>query len=723
MKQMMDGRSGCVCRGVKFSLLLYGLLGVMMAGDSLRAQELRPWTEYRTVLWMGEKGQKNLENPKLPERLRELGMNTGMVSPGEKTDFYEANGFGFYIENTVNEGLCLKFRSNVTNWGKFINEWMESRDPGALVRAQPLEDEAWLGRMSERVAKTARGHAAAQPLMHDLRDELSTTISANPFDYDFSETSLKAFREWLKTQYADLAALNRQWETSFTTWDEVRPFTTDQMKQRMASGLPGPEEPKDWAAVRAVKFNPATAREERTRWNFAPWADHRTYMDVALARALETFRQAARAADPATPAGVEGTQMPHAFGGYDLWRLAQVMDWVEPYDICNSREILGSFMPDKPILATVFETETLAAQRRLWHLLLEGDKGCIVWWSEDVIDWSQPDLPLTAKGRALAPVMKSLTTPLAQLFLRAERERDPIAIHYSQASVQVAWMLETLADGKTWVKRFSSYEADHNRHAVMRNAWLKVFQDYGFSPVFVSSEEIENGALEKRGIRVLALPGSRAMSDAEVAAVTAFSARGRGNMLCGQGLAGFFDEHGTVRDEVPKVLADFAEPGDLGLVVSDTNGSWSRSKHDFSRYTNERLNSKGDSPLPNTYTLDGLSKMLKLKAPVSVPVEERVRVHRYRVGTQARLVAFERNIEYKMREELAQAGGNEALEKETEFTATLEEPGHVVNLRTGEQIGLTKSFTVKLDPWQPALFAILPEAAEGDVVEKLLKTF
>lgn len=693
---------------------------MMAGGGDLRAQELRPWTEYRTILWMGEKGQKNLENPKLPERLRELGMNTGMVSPGGKTDFYEANGFGFYIENTVNEGLCLKFRSNVTNWGKFINDWMESRDPAALARAQPLEDEDWLRRMSERVTKTAKGHAAAQPLMHDLRDELSTTVSANPFDYDFSETSLKAFREWLKTQYADLAALNRQWETSFSTWDAVRPFTTDQMKQRMASGLPGPEEPKDWAAVRAVKFNPDKARQERTRWNLAPWADHRTYMDVALARALETFRQAARAADPATPVGIEGTQMPHAFGGYDLYRLAQVMDWVEPYDICNSREILGSFMPDKAILATVFEKETLAAQRRLWHLLLEGDKGCIVWWSEDVIDWSQADLPLTEKGRALAPVMKSLTTPLAQLFLRAERERDPIAIHYSQASVQVAWMLETLADGKTWVKRFSSYEADHNRHAVMRNAWLKVFQDYGLSPVFVSSEEIENGALEKRGIRLLALPGSRAMSDAEVAAVTDFAKRPE-NMLCGHGLAGFFDEHGMVRDAVPEVLAGFAEAGEMGTIATSENGASIRSKGDFSGYPSERLKTKMDSRLQEVVA--ELRKILVVEAPVNVPVEERVRVHRYRVGTQARLVAFERNIEYKMREELAQTGGNEALEKETEFTATLAEPGHVINLRTGEQMGLTNSFTVKLDPWQPALFAILPEAAEGDVVEKLLKAF
>ena len=93
-------------------------------------------------------------------------------------------------------------------------------------------------------------------------------------------------------------------------------------------------------------------------------------------------------------------------------------------------------MPAKPILTTVFEKETLPARRRLWHLLLEGDRGRIIWWSEDCIDWQSPDYRLTAKAKALAPVLHEITNPLARLFLRAQRQFDPIAIHYSQASIQ-----------------------------------------------------------------------------------------------------------------------------------------------------------------------------------------------------------------------------------------------------------------------------------------------
>ena len=56
-------------------------------------------------------------------------------------------------------------------------------------------------------------------------------------------------------------------------------------------------------------------------------------------RSLDGLRKTAHEIDAATPVGIEGTQMPHAFGGYDLWKLSQSVDWMEPYDTGNAREI------------------------------------------------------------------------------------------------------------------------------------------------------------------------------------------------------------------------------------------------------------------------------------------------------------------------------------------------------------------------------------------------
>lgn len=687
----------------------------LLASPAL-AESLRPWTEYSTILWLGEKAQPHVGSPLLGDRLRELGINTGMVGRGGDPKPLLDQGFGFYVENLITRGLCLKFQSGVTNWDQFVTRWKDERSEAGLVRDYSLEDPVWRSQALDDMRKIVRRQAPFQPLAYDIRDELSTTVSANPFDYDFSEISLAGFRQWLQRRYGDLAQLNRQWGTQFASWDAVKPFTTDRIKQRQAGDLQA-QGPVDWAAVRRAVFRWPEARQNPERWNFSPWADHRSYMDATLAGTLGDLRAAARTVDPHTPVGIEGTQMPHAFGGYDLWRLAQVLDWVEPYDICNAREIFGAFMPGKPILATVFEKDTNPARRRLWHLLLEGDRGCIVWWSEDVIDWTQPGLPLTAKGRALAPVLRELTTPLARLFLRAERERDPIALHYSQPSIQVAWLLESAADGATWLRRFSSYEADHNRHAQVRNAWLKAFQDLGFSPVFLAGDQLAAGP--DPALRVLVLPQSRAMSEAEVAAVQAL-ARRENRLVIADGRHGLFDQHGRLRRQTPWLDAAPADEQAVhawGTLAGAAPESWTTPS--WADYPAERL--QAEPPAAALATLRSSLEARGVRPPVRVPVDTRVRVHRFRIGGQARLVAFERNIEYKMREELAQAGGNEALERPARFQARLAQPAHVTDLRTGRRLGRTDLIDVELDPWQPSLFALTEEALEGEPVAALMK--
>lgn len=591
------------------------------------------------------------------------------------------DGFSYYVENVIQNGLCLKFSSSVTNWSKFIDGWAKTRDEKAFVRDYCLDDPQWLGSVTSVMSKTAAAHAPAHPLAYDLRDELSVTTSANPFDYDFSPQALDGFRTWLKTQYPSLAALNQEWDTDFNTWEDVKPFSTDQIKVRMVTGERMPKGEPNWSKLKEVKLDPAEAAKHPERWNFAPWCDHRTYMDISLARTLEALRKAAHDKDPATPVGIEGTQMPSAFGGYDLWRLSQVLDWMEPYDVGNSREILASFMPGKPLMATVFEKDTNAALRRLWHLLLLGDRGCIVWWSEDVIDWTKPDLPLTAKGQALAPALKAMTTPLAKLFLRAKREYDPIAIHYSQPSIQVAWLLESTVDGKTWPRRFSSFESTHSRHAQVRNSWLKLFQDLGYSPQFVGPDHWDDAWQVKVLPQAFAAP-----------------AASKAQLLFADASAGLFDEHGKLKAAAAKA----------GFVT----------REDTQDYAVRRL--KAEVPLDDMNWMRKTLEEAGIHPAVKIPAEARVRVHRFTLG-KARLLAFERNIDYKMSEDLKQAGGNAELEKPVTFKASWEGDAEVVDLRTGKSLGRAHEVEVNLDPWQPSLYALLPEAVKGDVVEELLK--
>ena len=711
------------------------------------AQGLRPLDGYRTMMWVsGSVWQKPEKVPLVLQRLKEMGVNTGMITGDGNASAFVKAGMPYYVENIVGKGLCLKFNSPVTKWSEFVNGWMKSRDETSLIRPYSLDDSEWNAWAQKRMRDVLKLHKPNTPVLADIRDELSTTISANPFDYDFSPQSLAGFRVWLKTQYVDLAALNKEWETDFATWDDVKPFTTDQIKARMVTGERMPKAAPDWSKVKQVRFDPVEAAKNPTRWNFAPWCDFRSYMDTALARALSGIRNAAREVD-AVPVGIEGTQMPHAFGGYDLWKLSQSVDWMEPYDVGCSREILGSFMPRAPFVTTVFEKDTEHAMRRLWHLLLLGDKGCVVWWSEDCVDLSKDDCPLTDKAKALAPVLREMTSPLARLFMKAEREYDPIAIHYSQASIQVAWLMESAQDGATWPRRFSSYESANSQMAKRRKAWLLLLEDAGYSPKFVSSGQLEK---EVRGAaKVLVLPDSAALSDTEFDLLsTSLDKASPGLAIIGSTRPGTFDAHGKLASQRQfKPLSGLASPGSMpwfahihpggqahGIEGHDIagqlllrNGTLNEPPSGGQRNGPppfENLSEKEQAEYPEVLMGASITAQLQTILPPAVKIPRRacIRTHRFHLG-DARLLAFERNVDYHMSEDLNQAGGNEALEKPVTFEAKLAGKAHVYDLRAKKYLGETDRVAVDLEPWRPSLFALLPDRlADGvDVVEALTR--
>lgn len=682
------------------SALAVVVLFLLISAATVRAQSTN-WNSYRATMWVSDSAYRDPARvPLFFQRLREMGVNSVTYHPGEDLNRIVTNGFGFYVENIVNRGLCLKFSSKVTDWDKFVTDWTRNGRPqSALIRDYSLDDPQWrryAQKQIEEAVSLTRGRA---PFAYDIRDELSVTISANPFDYDFGPITLAHFRDWLRAQYKEIDALNTKWETRFKDWDEVIPFTTDQIKNRMSSGEALPHGNPDWQTLRELKFSSAEGSKSPTRWNFSPWVDFRTYMDISLADALKQIRSDTRKLDPDTPVGIEGTQMPSAWGGYDLWRLSQVLDWVEPYDIGNAREIFGSFMPGKPVVTTVFEKDTNNARRRLWHLLLEGDRGCLVWWSEDSIDWKSPDYALTAKAKALAPVLQEMTSPLAGLLMRAQPESDPIAIHYSQSSIQVDWLLESTLDGPSWHRRFSSFESDHNKMAQIRNGWLKAFQDLGYSPQFVSTEQIERGELNR--FKVLVLPHSLALSDKESAEMRKFLAREGGSTRIFADSTPAFDEHGKIRNS--PALPFTLEKEVLALSKEAEN----RAPLDPAAYARERLNSNGPGALADWIA----AHIPKTPLPVQISPSARIRVHHSRLGN-LRLAALERNINYQMSEELKQAGGNKELEKPITIEIRFPDPIHVYDLVKKIDLGHTDHLSITIDPWMPTILAMAPNKAD-----------
>src|SRR5207244_8614008 len=102
---------------------------------------------------------------------------------------------------------------------------------------------------------------------------------------------------------------------------------------------------------------------------------------------------------------------------------------------------------------------------------------------------------------------------------------------------------------------------------------------------------------------------------------------------------------------------------------------------DISRYPVQRSSGK------HLAYAEWLAKHLPpMRLEISVSPALCVRTHRFRVGDK-RLIAFERNIDYHMSEELKQVGGNEAFEKPVDVEASLPRRMHVYDLRTRKYLG------------------------------------
>ena len=362
---------------------------------------------------------------------------------------------------------------------------------------------------------------------------------------------------------------------------------------------------------------------------------------------------------------------------------------------------LARLCREKLFMTTVFEDETRKARRRLWHLLLEGDRGCIIWWSEDCFQWGEPKYDLTAKARALQPVLKELRGPVARLFMNAERIRDPIFIHYSQASIQVNWLLESTVDGSTWLRRFSSYEAAHNEQAKARTAWLKAFQDLGWAPQFISSEQIESGILRTNPATVLVLPRSWAMSDTEQAEVQKALQQTNGlKRLFVEGPPGVFDSHGRLRSGGQLGLSVSDLPTSLNKCVAIGGQRTSGFNLDLGAVEAQRSTGKGND-LANWIA----EQMGEVKQEVRVSRQRLCASSSVSFKQQPDWVAFERNIDYQMDESLAQRGGNEALEKATTVVARLDKKHHVYDIETGRYLGAFGSTRVPAGSLENQLYS------------------
>jgi hypothetical protein len=477
------------------------------------------WRRYEIVIW-----QK--QTPVQYSALKELGVTAGMVAgrrddgPGDPVDqsaaaLLSGAGLGWYVENIATDFYSAYHKwspGRPENW-RFVEAqklWKANRaDPAAFTREPSLSDSDWLARIGLRLARVVTAESDRKPLYYCLGDETGIGDLAAFWDFDLSSYSLDGMRAWLKTRYASLDALNREWGTHYRDWSEIRPMTTDEaMKQTD---------------------------------NFAAWADFKAWMDFAFANALATGTAAVHAADPKARAGIEGAQIP-GWGGYDYSRLAKSVDLMEIYDNGANVEIARSLNPSLVLLTTSFDGGA-KENHRIWRELLKGGGGLILW--DENHDFVRADGSLGPRGQELQSTFRTIQGGIGQLLLGGARAYDRVAILYSQPSFRTHWMLEWKGKGDAWASRDAAAEYDDDAYRSATTGFLDATEHLGFQPRFVSPALVEQGDLERDGYRILILPQAIALSAAEARQIRRFVAGG--GVVIADEEPGLFDEHSRKR--------------------------------------------------------------------------------------------------------------------------------------------------------------------------------
>jgi hypothetical protein len=308
-------------------------------------------------------------------------------------------------------------------------------------------------------------------------------------DLCWSASCLAVFREFVQEQYGTLEALNRQYGTTCTAWEQVQPGR--------------------WADCEASG-------------NYAPWVDHMLAMDRVATRFFTRAARAVQDTDPRvrvgwdSPVGLEwaAPTMRSSFVfqlNYDYPALLHVFTGLVPYDSQVERELIRSLTPDGyyfsewwgGYLADRYEWWQRCFP---WRLISNGANSSWYFHDQGPENALALDLRPTPWFLWANEELREIRAGVGKLLLNAEVERDGIAVLWTQSGYWAA----TIGLGAA-----GRPNRPHGR-------MLSLLQDLGLSYRYITGEQLITGALQADGCRLLVLPWAQALSPEEAAAIRAF---------------------------------------------------------------------------------------------------------------------------------------------------------------------------------------------------------
>lgn len=454
--------------------------------------QVAPPTRFERVLWC--------ETAARAVVARDLGFTAVQLPRGADPAPLRALGLSFYLDQPIGKGL-LELRDE--EWQPIARAYERTRDPAVLVRPACFAAPGVVETAAAAAAMEATRVRGDGLLFVALADEASATRHDAPLDTCRCEHCTAAYRTFVRSRFATIDALNSACGTLFASFDDVVPTTTDQVRRRELGDANLPA-------------------------NLRPFGLLREFTDAQFATAVRTIAARVESVVPKVPVGLTGLQVPAAFGGSDFVRLLPAMTLAEPYAGGAAPELARSLLPTGAHrYATLFPPtpDTPAAEiplasfvrASLAAMVGDGLTGVVVWNDANVADPAGKASPF---GAAIDDAVTRLQ-PALDACAGAQVETGSLWVVESPASVRAWWMLDSAADGLTWIRRLSSYERDHSTSQAARLGWTRLLQDLGQEPRFVAETELPVLLLQQKP-KCLVLPATIALSDRAAQAMVAF---------------------------------------------------------------------------------------------------------------------------------------------------------------------------------------------------------
>lgn len=307
---------------------------------------------------------------------------------------------------------------------------------------------------------------------------------------DRSPAALKAFRDYLKKQYRDLPALNAAWEADFKDWEQVEPY--------LFTGRPEKAPPeKVWPSI----------------------VDYLAFSQQGIADYLATMAAAAKESNPRNRLSASAFYTLGMFTGVDHYLWARHAPHIVVY---YDWQVWNSFA-DEPIGRWfgygVSLRDPMQERFRAWKHLLREIEGAS--WSREETFFRPDHTPNEAAAAYYEELRRAKDDGLINL-IRAGRSVNEIGILYHPRSYFVHSLKDWTARSDLWWKQVFRRKKTPD--------YLGRYVEEGLKPWesrFVAMDQIarnEYGRFPRP--KMIILPLTEALSDAEVAALRRFAEEG-----------------------------------------------------------------------------------------------------------------------------------------------------------------------------------------------------